>query len=47
MCMGLALPGVPPNILVTIEVVEYESSEAMVAAQYNEIKPYMLPGALP
>jgi hypothetical protein len=45
--MGLALPGVPPSILITIEVVKYKSSEAMVAAQYIEIKTYTLPGALP
>lgn len=33
--MGLAYPGVPPNTLVTIEVVEHESNEAMAAAQYT------------
>ena len=33
-CMGLAFPGAPPNTLVTIEVVEYESPEAMAAVQY-------------
>jgi hypothetical protein len=40
-CMGLAFPGVPPNTLVTIEVVEYESNEAMAAVQY----PVALAGA--
>ena len=33
-CMGLAFPGVPPSTLVTISVVEYESSEAMAAVLY-------------
>jgi hypothetical protein len=33
-CMGLAFPGVPPNTLVTVSVVEYESSEAMAAVLY-------------
>jgi hypothetical protein len=33
-CMGLAFPSVPPNKLVTISVVEYESSEAMAAVLY-------------
>jgi hypothetical protein len=40
-CMGLAFPGVPPNTLVTIEVIEYESPEAMAAVQY----PLALAGA--
>lgn len=40
-CQGLAFPGVPPNTLVTIEVVEYESNEAMAAVQY----PIALAGA--
>ncbi|HUW44429.1 MAG TPA: hypothetical protein VMW50_01415 [Dehalococcoidia bacterium] len=33
-CLGLAFPGVPPNTLVTISVVEYGSSEAMAAVLY-------------
>ena len=33
-CMGLAFPGVPPNTIVTISVVEYETSEAMAAVLY-------------
>jgi hypothetical protein len=33
-CMGLAFPGVPPNTLVTVSVVEYENSEAMAAVLY-------------
>jgi len=33
-CMGIAFPGVPPNTLVGIGVVEYESSEAMAARMY-------------
>jgi hypothetical protein len=32
--MRLAHLGVPPNTLVTIEVVEYASNEALAAAQY-------------
>ena len=33
-CMGLAYPGVPPNTIVSISVVEYESSQAMAAVLY-------------
>jgi hypothetical protein len=33
--MGLAFLGMPPNTLVIIEVVEYESNEAMATAQYT------------
>jgi hypothetical protein len=40
-CMGMAFPGVPPNTLVTIIVNEFESDEAMAAAQY----PIALAGA--
>jgi hypothetical protein len=40
-CMGIAFPGVPPNTLVSISVVEYESNEAMAAALY----PMALAGA--
>jgi hypothetical protein len=40
-CMGLAFPGVPPNTLVGVSVAEYESNEAMAAAQY----PMALAGA--
>jgi hypothetical protein len=40
-CMGMAFPGVPPNTMVTISVAEYESNEAMAAAQY----PVVLAGA--
>jgi hypothetical protein len=40
-CMGMAFPGVAPNTLVSISVNEYESNEAMAAAQY----PLVLAGA--
>lgn len=33
-CMGMAFAGLPPNTLVGVTVVDYESSEAMAAAQY-------------
>jgi hypothetical protein len=33
-CLGLAFPGVPPNTIVSISVVEYESAEAMAAVLY-------------
>jgi len=34
-CMGIPFNGVPPNTLVTIRVIEYESDEAMAATQYT------------
>ena len=40
-CMGLAFPGVPPNTVVGVSIMEYESSEAMAARLY----PGMLAGA--
>ncbi|MGA8848933.1 MAG: hypothetical protein WB564_05945, partial [Dehalococcoidia bacterium] len=33
-CMGMAFPGVPPNMMVGISVNEYESNEAMAARMY-------------
>jgi hypothetical protein len=33
-CMGMAFAGLPPNTLLAVSVVEYESNEAMAAAQY-------------
>ncbi len=33
-CMGIAFPGVPPNTITTVSVVEYENSEAMAAVLY-------------
>jgi len=38
-CMGLAFPGVPLNTLVTVSVVEYESSQAMAAVLYQPFGP--------
>ena len=40
-CQGIAFPGVPPNTLVTIGVVEAESNEAMAAINW----PIALAGA--
>jgi hypothetical protein len=41
MCMGMAFAGLPPNTLLGVSVIEYESNEAMAAAQY----PMALAGA--
>ena len=40
-CEGLAFPGQPPNTIVSIAIGEFESNEAMTAAQY----PVALAGA--
>ncbi len=40
-CMGMAFAGLPPNTMLGISVVEYESNEAMAAGQY----PMTLAGA--
>jgi hypothetical protein len=40
-CMGMAFAGLPPNTLLGISVVEYETNEAMAAGQY----PLALAGA--
>jgi hypothetical protein len=40
-CQGMAFAGLPPNTLLGISVVEYESNEAMAAGQY----PMALAGA--
>ena len=40
-CEGLAFPGQPPNTIVSIEIGEPESNEALAAAQY----PVALAGA--
>jgi hypothetical protein len=41
LCQGIAFRGLPPNTLLGISVVDYESNEAMAAAQY----PVTLAGA--
>ena len=33
-CEGLVFPGQPPNTMVSISIVEYESNEAMATAMY-------------
>jgi hypothetical protein len=33
-CMGIPFPGAPPNTIIGVSVVEYESSEAMAARMY-------------
>lgn len=40
-CMGIAFPGVPPNMMVVVTVEEYESNDAIAANQY----PLSLAGA--
>jgi hypothetical protein len=33
-CMGITFPGEPPNMMVTISIADYESTEAMAARLY-------------
>jgi hypothetical protein len=40
-CQGIPFNGVPPNTMVVVQVVEYESNEAIAAGQY----PVALAGA--